>query len=72
MGEVVELPVITTLDIPSERVLQKALDKGLQDVVIVGFDKDGDLYFASNKSDGGTVLWLFEMAKKALLEVEIP
>jgi hypothetical protein len=71
MGDVVNLPVITTLDLPPERILQAAMDKDLDEVVIVGFDKNGELYFASNKSDGGGVLWLFELAKKALLEVQI-
>jgi hypothetical protein len=68
LGEVVELPVITSLDLPAERVLNAAIKEDLDEVVIVGFDKDGDFYFASNKSDGGGVLWLFELAKKALLE----
>ena len=72
MGEVIELPVITCLDIPTERVLQKAIEKELETAVVVGYDKDGNLYFASSVADGGDVLWLFELAKKALLEVEIP
>jgi hypothetical protein len=71
MGEVVELPVITRLDIPPERTLNAALKKGLAEVVVIGFDQDGDFYFASSKSDGGGVIWLLEMAKKKLLEVDI-
>lgn len=68
MGEVISLPVITTLDTPPERVLDAA-PKDLEQVVIVGTRKDGSLYFASSKSDGGSVLWLFEVAKKELLEI---
>lgn len=66
---VVDLPVITTLDIPPPRILAKAAGAGLESVVVVGFDRDGDFYFASSKSDGSDVLWLLELAKKKLLEL---
>lgn len=61
------LDVVTRLDIPVERVLEQAKDN-LKDVVLVGWDKDGELYFASNKANGGEVLWLLEKAKKLLLD----
>ena len=66
MGEVVTLPCITTLDIPADRVLQAAVGK-LDHVVIIGYDKDGEEYFAANFSDGGEVLWHMERAKMKLL-----
>lgn len=69
MGDVVNLPVITRLDLPPERILTAALESGLDGVAIVGWDADGELYFASSMADGGEVLWLFELAKKKLLEV---
>lgn len=69
MGEVVELDVMTRLDVPSERLLQKAIDAKITDAVIIGYDQDGELWFASSKADGGDVLWLMEKAKKALLEI---
>ena len=62
------LEVVTRLDIPVERVLEQAKDN-LSDVVLIGWDKEGEFYFASNKADGGDVLWLLEKAKKVLLEV---
>ena len=40
-------------------------------VVVLGFDDDGELCFASSIADGGTVIWLLEQAKLALLNVEI-
>lgn len=64
---VVVLPVITSLDIPTERVLQSALDAELQSCFVVGLDKDGEMYFASSMADGGDVLWWMEKAKAALL-----
>lgn len=64
---VVALPVVTTLDTPPSRVLEAAKAKDLTDCVVVGWDQNGDLYFASSVADGGDVLWLFEHAKKQLL-----
>lgn len=54
---VVELNCITRLDLPAEKVLQKAIDLGLDQVVIVGFTADGDEYFASSVADGGTAMY---------------
>jgi len=70
MTNVIDLPVITTLDYPSDRLLEKAIGN-VDGVLILGWDKEGELYFASSKGDGGHCLWLMELAKKALLEVEI-
>lgn len=69
MGKVIDLPVITKLDLDPQRVLAKAVDAGLTDVVVIGYDADGDEYFASSVSDGGSVLWLIERAKTKLLAV---
>lgn len=70
-GDIVAFPGITTLDIPAERVLQRAIDEPITDVVVLGWDKDGDFYFASSKADGGDVLWLLEIAKGKLLKDQI-
>ena len=51
MGEVVELDVQTTQDIPSEKLLQKAIEAGITNVVILGYDKDGEFWFASSDAD---------------------
>ena len=67
---VIPLGGITRLDLPADRILESAKGK-MQGVVLLGFDDDGDLYFASSYADGGDVVWLLEMAKKKLLEVEI-
>ena len=68
MSNIIDLPVITTLDLPSDRLLEKAIGN-VDDVLIIGWDKQGELYFASSKGDGGHCLWLMELAKKQLLEV---
>lgn len=67
MGDVVLLNVITRLDIPVERVLDGATNAELEEVVVIGYDKEGEFYFSSNKANGGSVLWLLEQAKKELL-----
>lgn len=61
------LPVITKLDVPCERILEAALESTLQQVIVIGFDADKGLYFASSTADGGDVLWWLEMAKRKLL-----
>lgn len=65
---VVDFPGITKLDLDPERVL-KAASGELTEVVILGFTKDGDEYFASSKADGGSVLWHLERAKLKLLNI---
>ena len=68
MSNVIALPVITRLNLDPDRVLQSAVGE-LEDVVVIGFDKDGGEYFASSVAAGPEVLWLIERMKKALLEV---
>lgn len=68
MSNVITLPCITRLDVPPERVLQAALEKGLDGVVVMGY-KDGEPYFASSYADGGDVMWLMELCKAQLLKI---
>ena len=66
--KVVILDIVTRHDIPAERVLNAALEHGLEGVVLAAYDKDGNEYFASSYADGGDTLWLLERCKKSLLE----
>lgn len=66
---VVELNNITKLKIPAKRVLKAAKKAGLTDVVIIGYDADGDEYFASSEPSGPEVMWMMERAKKKLLDI---
>lgn len=68
MSNVVNIGCVTKLDLPIDTVLEGAKDK-LDAVVIIGYTKDGDEYFASTFADGGSVLWLLEKCKKQLLKV---
>jgi len=65
---VIPLGNITRLDLPTDRVLDAVKGDCSDGVVVVGFDNEGQLYFASSISDGGNVLWLLEQAKLALLK----
>lgn len=69
VDNIIPLPVITTIPIPVERVLQSAIAAELQIAIVIGYDKDGDLYFASSAADSGEILWWIEKAKKDLLSI---
>ena len=67
MSNVIPLGNITSLDLPTDRVLDACKGECSDGVVVLGYDDAGELYFASSIADGGTVLWLMEQAKLALL-----
>ena len=69
IDKVTILPVVTSLDLDVERVLQAAIEAKPKYVLVIGENEHGQLYFSSSQSDGGTALWWMEKAKKALLEV---
>jgi hypothetical protein len=72
MGKVILFSGITKLDLPPDRILENAIGVGLEGVVILAYDKDGEEYFCSSYADGGVVLWMLERAKLKLLNVEVP
>lgn len=67
-GNVVEFSGITYLDLPPDRILEGAKGK-LKGVIVIGYDEDGEEYFASSYADGGETLWLLERSKLALLQL---
>ena len=69
MSNVVYLKTVTRLDLPPDRILEQAIGN-LEGVIVIGYDKDGQEYFASSYADGSDALWLLERCKKALLNVE--
>ena len=66
--KIVNFPGATKLNIPADRILEQAIGK-LDEVVIVGFTKNGDEFQASSCADGAECLWLLELAKKRLFEM---
>lgn len=60
---------VTRLDIPAERVIGAAAAAGLTNVVVLGYDEDGDEYFASSYASGAEVVWLLERCKFKLMQI---
>lgn len=45
----------------------KEVPEGMDTVVVVGWDKDGNFYLRSSEPSGPEVMWLLEQAKFALV-----
>lgn len=60
---------LTSLDLPTERILRAALKNNLQGALVIGWTPDGDQYFAGSMADGADALWLLEYAKRELFNV---
>jgi hypothetical protein len=67
MGDVVRWPGITTLDTSPRLVLTFAMREELENCIVLGFKEDGGIYLASSVADGGSMLWLMEIAKTRLM-----
>jgi hypothetical protein len=70
MGDVVQGKFITTEDRSPAQVLESTASADLESVVIVGFDKDGDMFFASSAANSAEVIYLLESAKHELFKME--
>ena len=58
----------TSLDVPIERVLDNESIRQCERVVVIGWDKEDKLYFASSTADIADVMLLLELAKQASLD----
>lgn len=67
--KVVEINCCTSLDVPVEKILKMAYEKGLSECVVIGYDQEGEFYFRGSMADGGAVLWLMEKAKAKLMAI---
>jgi hypothetical protein len=65
---VVTLQTVTTLDIPPERVLSQAIEADMDSVVIVGWKKTGEFYFAASEADLRHTAWALQRALHDLLK----
>jgi hypothetical protein len=65
---VVELKLLTTINLPPERILNAALEADLAALVIVGYDKNGEYYFHSSIPHGATINWLLDQCKKRIID----
>ncbi len=71
VDNVTVLPVITTLSIPVERILDAAKGKELTSVVIIGYEPDGTFYLASSEGEAGNTMLDLERAKTVVLRAAI-
>ncbi len=65
---VIDFSGITKLDIPAKRILRRAIKDKVTEVVICGYDKDGEMFIASSIASGPEIMWLLEVGKMRLLE----
>ena len=66
-AKIITLDCLSRHDLSADRVLRGAIDADLEGVVHMGYDKEGEHYFASSYGGGGTCLWLLEKLKAQLL-----
>ena len=69
MGTITNLNCITRLDLPVERILNGIDANELDSIVVLGWDKEGQFYFASSLADGAEVNWLLDKGKQKLLSI---
>jgi hypothetical protein len=67
-NNVIVLNVLTTINLPPERILNAALEADLAALVIVGYDKNGEYYFHSSIPHGATINWLLDQCKKRIID----
>lgn len=60
--KVIELPASTNYT--AEQALHSALKAGLTDVMVIGYDEDGDLFVRSSKMTRAEGLFMAEKAKE--------
>ena len=61
MGDVKKFTGVTRLDIDPDQVLGDAIGE-MTEVVIVGFDKDGNEFFSSSVPDAGNAFYHLQRA----------
>lgn len=59
---------ISRCDVPPDQVLSEAIGK-CESVIVIGYDKEGDHYFACSMADSAIALWLIEKFKRELLQM---
>lgn len=65
---VVRFPGVTLLDIDPDVILKEAMGT-LDKVLILGYTKEDDEFFASSFADGPTAVWMMERFKLQLLNI---
>lgn len=67
MNNVIDLPVLTTLDLDPDRTLENLKGK-LAGFVLAGYDLEGNEVFSGTFGDKREIVWLLERFKREMLE----
>ena len=68
-GNVIEFtPTSKSLDIPVGDVLAGAVQSNLDEVLVIGYNEDGDLYIHQSTNKAGELLLLMELAKTTIMD----
>lgn len=70
MTKVLQFSGQTKVDTPAVDLLEVAKLWGMEKVLVVGFDDDGDLCFGGNFSDHPLINFMLDKAKHSLMEDE--
>lgn len=66
---VIEFPGETVGPIPPKKILDKANEEQLKDVVVLGWTEDNSLYISSSTGEAPDLIFLLEMAKAELIDM---
>lgn len=66
---VVNLQMVTRLDLPVDRVLNGAMEANQSSAVVIGYTEDGEFYIASTYASGSDMLWALELARHKLFKI---
>lgn len=69
MAKIIQLPVLTRLDLDADRTLEN-LNGKLKGFVLAGYDTDGNEFFSTTYADSTKGLWLLERCKQVLMNQE--
>lgn len=67
MTNVIDLPVLTTLDLNADKILSN-LDGKLKGFVLIGYDLNDDLFYSSTYGNKAKMLWMIENFKLDLMD----
>lgn len=67
MAEIIKFPYGPTSLVPCKVVLQGALQADLEDVLVIGTEKNGESFVSCSYGNVGKVLYLMERAKEHLM-----
>ena len=68
MADILDFTGTTKGDIDPDAVLEGAKGQ-VSDVIVLGYDRNGEEYFASARADVTAILWLLKRYEKYLLEL---